>query len=176
MKSWNSAFNAQGSRGIIVAVQVGTVKIYLAAVQALSIKESHGETQKTIMLSYRNLLYWIKKSKKEYNKATCKYTIHDALDYSQAIVQWNRKTKRMPLGQQNTQASMALHVLWYWKYILTVRMYYCKHVSLMQLQSHMKENSTTTLLKTTHSLSKTMMKIHSTNSQGSIVKEVSKTD
>jgi hypothetical protein len=30
-----SAFNAQGSRGIIVAVQVGAVKIYVAAVEAL---------------------------------------------------------------------------------------------------------------------------------------------
>jgi len=38
--------NAQGSRGIIVDVQVGMVKIYVAAVQALRIKESHGETKK----------------------------------------------------------------------------------------------------------------------------------
>jgi hypothetical protein len=30
-----SAFNAQGSIGIIVAVQVGAVKIYVAAVEAL---------------------------------------------------------------------------------------------------------------------------------------------
>jgi hypothetical protein len=43
-----SAFNAQGSRGIIVAVQVGAVKIYVAAVEALSKKERQGETQKTI--------------------------------------------------------------------------------------------------------------------------------
>jgi hypothetical protein len=35
MKCWNSAFNAQGSRLIIVVVQVGAVKIYVAAVQAL---------------------------------------------------------------------------------------------------------------------------------------------
>jgi hypothetical protein len=41
------------------------VKIYVAAVQALWIKEIHIETQKTIMLSYRNLLYQIKKRKKE---------------------------------------------------------------------------------------------------------------
>jgi hypothetical protein len=34
MVRW-SAFNAQGSRGIIVAVQVGAVKIYVAAVEAL---------------------------------------------------------------------------------------------------------------------------------------------
>ncbi len=30
MKCWNSAFNAQGSRVIIVVVQVGAVKIYVA--------------------------------------------------------------------------------------------------------------------------------------------------
>jgi hypothetical protein len=35
MKCWNSAFHAQGSRVIIVVVQVGAVKIYVAAVQAL---------------------------------------------------------------------------------------------------------------------------------------------
>jgi hypothetical protein len=29
MKCWNSAFNAQGSRVIIVVVQVGAVKIYV---------------------------------------------------------------------------------------------------------------------------------------------------
>ncbi len=34
-KCWISAFNAQGSRGIIVAVHVGAVKIYVAAVEAL---------------------------------------------------------------------------------------------------------------------------------------------
>jgi hypothetical protein len=32
MKCWNSAFNAQGSRVIIVVVQVGAVKIYVSAV------------------------------------------------------------------------------------------------------------------------------------------------
>jgi hypothetical protein len=35
VKCWNSAFNAQGSRVIIVVVQGGAVKIYVAAVQAL---------------------------------------------------------------------------------------------------------------------------------------------
>jgi hypothetical protein len=44
-----SAFNAQGSRGIIVVVQVGAVKIYVtAAVEALRKKERQGETQETI--------------------------------------------------------------------------------------------------------------------------------
>jgi hypothetical protein len=37
-----SAFNAQGSRGIIVPVQVGAVKIYVAAVEALRKKEKTG--------------------------------------------------------------------------------------------------------------------------------------
>jgi hypothetical protein len=41
-------FNAQGSRGIIIAVQVGAVKIYVAAVEALRKKERQGETQETI--------------------------------------------------------------------------------------------------------------------------------
>ncbi len=45
MKWWNSAFNAQGSRVIIVVVQVWAVKIYVAAVQALKKKETPDETQ-----------------------------------------------------------------------------------------------------------------------------------
>jgi hypothetical protein len=44
-KCWSSASNAQGSRGIIVAVQVGAVKIYVAAVEALRKKEKQCETQ-----------------------------------------------------------------------------------------------------------------------------------
>ncbi len=36
MKCWNSAFNAHGSRVIIVVLQVGAVKIYVAAVEALT--------------------------------------------------------------------------------------------------------------------------------------------
>jgi hypothetical protein len=39
MKCWNSAFNAQGLRLIIVIVPVGAVKIYLAVVEALMKKE-----------------------------------------------------------------------------------------------------------------------------------------
>ncbi len=35
MKCWNSAFNAQGWRVIIVVVQVGALKIHVAAVEAL---------------------------------------------------------------------------------------------------------------------------------------------
>ncbi len=45
MKSWNSAFNAQDWRVIIVIVQVGEVKIYPAAVEALREKERHHGTQ-----------------------------------------------------------------------------------------------------------------------------------
>jgi hypothetical protein len=41
-----SAFNAQGSRESTVAVQVGAVKICVAAVEPLTKKERQGETQK----------------------------------------------------------------------------------------------------------------------------------
>jgi hypothetical protein len=44
-KCWISAFNAQGSRGIIVAIQVGGVKIYVAAGETLRKKRKTGETQ-----------------------------------------------------------------------------------------------------------------------------------
>jgi hypothetical protein len=47
MKCWISAFNAQGSRGIIVAVQVGAVKMFMAAVEPLRKEERDGETQFT---------------------------------------------------------------------------------------------------------------------------------
>jgi len=43
MKCRNSAFNAQGWRVIIVAVQVGAVKIYVAAVEVLRTTERQGE-------------------------------------------------------------------------------------------------------------------------------------
>jgi hypothetical protein len=45
MKCWYSAFNAQGSRLIIVVVQLGAVRIYVAAVKALRKKERQDETQ-----------------------------------------------------------------------------------------------------------------------------------
>jgi hypothetical protein len=47
MKCWNSAFNAQRSRVIIVVVQVGSVRIYVAVVFALMKKERGDETQFT---------------------------------------------------------------------------------------------------------------------------------
>jgi hypothetical protein len=46
MKWWNSTFNAQGSRVIIVVVLVGAVKIYVA-VEALRKKERGDETHFT---------------------------------------------------------------------------------------------------------------------------------
>ncbi len=39
MKCWNLAFNAQGSRVIIVVVQEGALKIYVAAMEALRKQE-----------------------------------------------------------------------------------------------------------------------------------------
>ncbi len=42
MKCWNLAFNAQGSRLIKVIVQVGAVKIYVTAVEALRKNERPG--------------------------------------------------------------------------------------------------------------------------------------
>jgi len=47
MKCWYSAFNAQDSRQIIVVVQVGVVKIYVAALEALMKNERQDETQFT---------------------------------------------------------------------------------------------------------------------------------
>jgi len=47
MKCWNSAFNAQGSRVIIVVVQVEAVKISVAAVEALRKKKRQDEIQFT---------------------------------------------------------------------------------------------------------------------------------
>ncbi len=47
MKCWNSAFNAQGSRLIIVVVQLGAMKIFDAAVEELGKKERQDETQFT---------------------------------------------------------------------------------------------------------------------------------
>ncbi len=47
MKCWNSAFNAQGSRVIIIVVLVGAVKIYVAAVQVLSENERQDEIEFT---------------------------------------------------------------------------------------------------------------------------------
>jgi len=45
MKCWNSAFNAQSWRLIIVVVQLETVNIHVTAVEMLMKKERQGETQ-----------------------------------------------------------------------------------------------------------------------------------
>jgi hypothetical protein len=45
MKCWNTASNAQGSRVILVVLQVGALKIYVAAVEALRKKERQDETE-----------------------------------------------------------------------------------------------------------------------------------
>jgi len=51
MKCWNSAFNPQGSSVIIIIVQVGAVKIYVAAMEALRKKERQHETQFTTKIT-----------------------------------------------------------------------------------------------------------------------------
>jgi hypothetical protein len=56
MNRWNSAFNAQGSRLIIVVVQVRAVKIYVASVKALREKERQDETQFTIKIGGKTSL------------------------------------------------------------------------------------------------------------------------
>jgi hypothetical protein len=48
MKYGNSAFHAQGLRLIIVVLQIGAVKIYVAVVKALTQNEKQDETQFTI--------------------------------------------------------------------------------------------------------------------------------
>ncbi len=47
MECWNSAFNAQGPRLIIVVVQLRAVKIDAAAVESLRRNERQDETQFT---------------------------------------------------------------------------------------------------------------------------------
>jgi hypothetical protein len=56
MKCWISTFNAQGLRVIIVVVQVGAVKIYMEAVEALEKKERQDETQFTTKIGRKTSL------------------------------------------------------------------------------------------------------------------------
>jgi hypothetical protein len=44
MKCWNSTFNAQGSRAILVVLQVGAVKIYVTTLKALRKNEKRGSS------------------------------------------------------------------------------------------------------------------------------------
>ncbi len=56
MKCWNSAFNAQGSRVIIVVLEVGAVKKYVAAVDCLMKKERRDETRFTTKIGGKTSL------------------------------------------------------------------------------------------------------------------------
>jgi hypothetical protein len=56
MKCWNSAFNPQGLSVIIIIVQVGAVKIYVAATEALRKKERQHETQFTTKITGKTSL------------------------------------------------------------------------------------------------------------------------
>ncbi len=56
MKCGNSTFNAQVSRVIIAIVQVGAVKIYVPAVQALGKEETLDETQFTVEIAGKTSL------------------------------------------------------------------------------------------------------------------------
>ncbi len=56
MKCWNSAFDAQGSRVIIVVAQVKQWKIYVAAVEVLREKERGDETHITIKIGGKTSL------------------------------------------------------------------------------------------------------------------------
>ncbi len=56
MKSSNLAFNTQGSRVMIAFVQVGAVKIYVAAVEALKENERLDETQFTTKIGGKTSL------------------------------------------------------------------------------------------------------------------------
>ncbi len=57
MKCWNSVFNAQGSRLIIVVVQVRAVEIYVAALEeALRKMEKGDETQFTTKIGGKTSL------------------------------------------------------------------------------------------------------------------------
>jgi hypothetical protein len=56
MKCWNSAFDAQGWRIVIVVLQVGAVKIHVSAVEALRQKERQDETQFTIKIAGKTSL------------------------------------------------------------------------------------------------------------------------
>jgi hypothetical protein len=51
------AFNAQGSRPIIVVVQIGAVKIYVAAVEALKKKERQDETHS--VYPPKLMVFWV---------------------------------------------------------------------------------------------------------------------
>jgi hypothetical protein len=53
MKWWNSTFDAQGSRVIIVDVHIEAVKIYVTATKALRKKERGDENQFTTKIGWK---------------------------------------------------------------------------------------------------------------------------
>jgi len=57
IKCWVSVFNAQGSRPIIVVVQVGPVKTYVTTVEALREKETRYEIQFTSKIGGKKLVW-----------------------------------------------------------------------------------------------------------------------
>jgi len=57
MKCRNSAFNAQGSGVIIIVVQVGAVKIYVAVVEALTKKERESQNRMKLSLPQKMVLF-----------------------------------------------------------------------------------------------------------------------
>ncbi len=57
IKCRNSAFNAQGSGVIIVVVQVGAVKIYVASVEALTKKERGSQNRMKLSLPQKMVLF-----------------------------------------------------------------------------------------------------------------------
>jgi hypothetical protein len=56
LKCWNSTFNARGPRPIIVVVKLVSVKIYVAAVEALVQKDRQDETQFTTKIL---MVFWV---------------------------------------------------------------------------------------------------------------------
>jgi hypothetical protein len=54
MKWWYSAFNAQDSRVIIVVVQVGAVKIYVAAVSCGGANEKGKTEWNSVQIWWKN--------------------------------------------------------------------------------------------------------------------------
>jgi hypothetical protein len=56
MKCWNSTFTAQGSGVNIIVLQVGTVKIYVAAGEVLRKKEIKEETEFTTKIDGKTSL------------------------------------------------------------------------------------------------------------------------
>jgi hypothetical protein len=56
IKRWNLAFNAQGSRIIIIVVQVGAVKIYVVA--ALEVLKKN-ERKMKLNLPQKSIVFWV---------------------------------------------------------------------------------------------------------------------